>query len=315
MTQKSIITEAKDEITCSICIATYKRADLLKELLTSLFNQAIPDNIVLEILVVDNDEKLSAKDTVLNFSPNDKISISYFSQPVKNIAITRNMGLNNATGQYIAFIDDDETADEFWIQNLLKTIIEYKADAVFGYVIPVFQPGTPEWLKERRLWCKPMRETGSKPRFRYTTNCMVKPDLVRKNNVLFDPLWGITGGEDGVFFMELEKYGAKYVSCKEAVTYEYIPESRSNLKFIFSRFYQFGNNTGRGMMTLTSNKFQRKRIVILLKALVGIILYFFQSVIFIPKKSKWIISFTKLCLSLGKLSSVINLVPKHYEKH
>lgn len=314
MSQKSLTTEATDEITCSICIATYKRVELLKNLLSSLFIQVVPDNIFLEIIVVDNDCNQSAKDTVLKFSNNKKISISYYCQPVKNIALTRNMGMNNAKGKYTAFIDDDEIADEFWVLNLIKTVIKFKADAVFGYVIPVFQPNTPDWLKQRRLWCKSMNVTGSPPRFRYTTNCLVKADVVKSNNVHFDPKWGLTGGEDGVFFIELDKFGTKYVTCKEAITYEIIQEERTKLKFIYSRFYQFGNNYGKISMAYENNKFQRTRIIIFFKAVIGIIFYSFQALIFLPKRSNWIYSFAKFSSSLGKFSAVFNLTPEHYKK-
>ena len=49
-------------MTCSICIATYKRPILLKKLLESLFAQKVSEEISLEIIVVDNDAKETAKE-------------------------------------------------------------------------------------------------------------------------------------------------------------------------------------------------------------------------------------------------------------
>ena len=111
----------KKRILCSINIATYKRPDFLRQLIKSLLKQKGIENINLEIIVVDNDVNQSAISIVSEFSNQSNVSISYYNQPEQNISLTRNMGLDNASGKYIAIIDDDETADSYWIINLLNT--------------------------------------------------------------------------------------------------------------------------------------------------------------------------------------------------
>jgi succinoglycan biosynthesis protein ExoM len=49
--------------------------------------------------------------------------------------MTRNLGLKNVSGDYIAIIDDDEVADKYWIHKLINTIIKYNTDIVFGFYI------------------------------------------------------------------------------------------------------------------------------------------------------------------------------------
>ncbi len=136
-------TQREKQIVCSVCIATFKRPALLRKLIQSLFDQKKIDDIILEIIIVDNDIEKSAKEIVSEFSDQTSITISYYEQPIQNISLTRNMTLDKSSGEYIAIIDDDETADNYWIRNLIDTIVRFNADAVFGYVIPVFPRNTP----------------------------------------------------------------------------------------------------------------------------------------------------------------------------
>ena len=68
---------------CSICIATYKRIQLLRGLLNSIFAQNLPQNIKIQIVVVDNDLEKSAEVIFKNFKSNDKIWLEYYNQTKK----------------------------------------------------------------------------------------------------------------------------------------------------------------------------------------------------------------------------------------
>ena len=301
-----------NKITCSICIATYKRKDMLRNLLLSLLDQVLPDNVFLEIIVVDNDEAQSAKDTVLNIKTNESSSFTYLHQPVKNISMTRNMGINNATGQYIAFIDDDEIADKQWIYHLLSTSNKYDADGVFGYVDAIFPSDTPDWLKQRTIFFKPMRETGSSPLFLYTTNCLIKSDIIKNNNVQFDIKYGLTGGEDSIFCEKLRDCGAKFVTCREAVSYETVIKERLNIKYIYSRYFQVGNIYSRRMIDVRGNELKGKRSILFVKAILTVIYYSLKLIIFLPFKKRWVFSLIKFSANLGKLTGVFNFNYQHY---
>src|SRR5438105_6517932 len=123
---------ASNIIICSVCIAAYKRPDLLENLLTSLVNQVLPEDVTLEIIVVDNDPEESARGVVQKFSDTARARFLYCRQPIKNISLTRNLAVANATGAYLLFIDDDETACREWVARLLRALREFDADGVFG---------------------------------------------------------------------------------------------------------------------------------------------------------------------------------------
>ena len=156
-------TQREKQIVCSVCVATFKRPELLRKLIQSLFDQKKIDDIILEIIIVDNDNERSAKEIVAEFSDTSSITISYYEQPIQNISLTRNMALDKSSGNYIAVIDDDETADKYWIRNLIDAAVRFNADAVFGYVIPVFDPNIAQWKKQREIYFEPMGKTGETP--------------------------------------------------------------------------------------------------------------------------------------------------------
>ncbi|NNL20405.1 MAG: glycosyltransferase [Ignavibacteriaceae bacterium] len=308
MNNKSIKTNQIDkQIICSVCIATFKRPALLRKLIQSLFEQKKIEDIILEIIIVDNDIERSAKEIVSEFSDTSSVTISYYEQPIQNIALTRNMSIDKSSGHYIAIIDDDETADNYWIRNLIDTIENFNADAVFGYVLPVFPPSTPVWIQQREIYFMPMGKTGDPALSYYTTNCMIKANKVKKLNLRFDPEYGLSGGSDRVFFDLLSEHKFQFVVCREAITYEKVPAHRTKLKSICSRQIQKGNNYGRIVIASGNNTFHKITFFLLIKSLLGIGYFGLQSIIFLPFKRKWIFSLIRLCLNIGKLLAIFKV--------
>jgi len=301
------------KITCSVCIATYKRKLLLHNLLSSLLTQVLPSNIYLEIIVVDNDKDQSAKNIVSEFSQNKNASLLYFCQPIQNISLTRNIGINNSSGQFIAIIDDDETADKYWIYNLINTIINYDADAVFGFVEPIFPAKIPIWVKQRELYFNESQETGSIAKATYTTNCLFKSSLIKIYNIQFNHEYGLSGGEDTFFFETLRDKGAKFVNCKEAVSYEVITVERAKFRYILAKSFQGGNTYARNQIALYKSKFKFMRIKMLFRGVAGTVLFFMQAAILIYDRKKVVRNFVKISANLGKVFASLNIIYKHYK--
>lgn len=235
-------------IVCSICIATYRRPGLLKNLLESLKNQILPENITVEVLIVDNDSEESAHPVVASCRDTDYIRFYYYTQPVKNISLTRNVALANAKGEYLLFIDDDEVADIHWLLNLYNTLLLFQADGVFGLRLPDFSTDAPKWLKHPNFYYSPLSPTGTEARFYYTGNCIVKNSLLKDHGLTFDPEYGLTGGEDTHLFGKLRRIGGKLVTCREAIIYEFIPPERARLSYVLRKAMRGGNTYARRLL-------------------------------------------------------------------
>lgn len=294
----------------SVCIATYKREALLERLLDSLMLQEIPKDISFEIIVVDNDSNASADRIVRKFTSSSKILFKYFVQPQKNISLARNKGVENASGEYICFIDDDEVASTNWIKSFILAIEEYNADGAFGYTEPVFDENIPTYFKHREFYFTAVGKTGTIARFYYTTNTIVKSKLIKSEVIPFDPSYGLTGGSDVHLFQRLKNNGGKFIDCKEALTYEFIPRDRGTKNYLLNRALRGGQAFARRKLEQNnsiSNKFN-----ILIKA---IIMIFYSSALYILKyysKYNQLKNLQILGASIGKMRGVLKAYQNIY---
>lgn len=261
----------------SICIATFRRPYLLEKLLKSLNDLNLSEDMKVEIIIVDNDKDASAKSIVKNFEKYSKFTVKYFIEPIKNISLARNKAIEQSQGDFIAFVDDDETVDKNWLFSLYDCLLKYQADGVFGLVVPEFEEGINNKYKKREIYFSPMDETGSDARFMFAGSVLLKKEMILKSNIFFDSSYGLTGGEDANFFGRLKANGAKFVNCREALSYEFISRERTKLRFFYNRAVRGGQTYIRNFLSLNRNKRAIKVILILkslLKLTLGFILFF-----------------------------------------
>ena len=72
------------------------------------------------------------------------------NEGIEGLSETRNVGINTATGDIIAFIDDDAVAKADWLENLVNPFREGNIMAVGGMALPVWpQDKCPFWFPAR----------------------------------------------------------------------------------------------------------------------------------------------------------------------
>jgi glycosyltransferase involved in cell wall biosynthesis len=118
-----------NKILVSIIVATYKRSELLNRALASIYAQKDVDFDRIEIVVVgDCCPELTER---LGMNSNNPITFtSDYNVKVFNLktnhndlgALARNHGIINATGKYIAYLDDDNAWEPNHLSSLLVTI-------------------------------------------------------------------------------------------------------------------------------------------------------------------------------------------------
>ena len=297
---------------CSVCIATYKRKQLLRCLLDSILTQNLPENIELQVIVVDNDKSRSAKEVVQSFKNVDNIKFEYHEQPEKNISLTRNVAVNKAVGEYLFFIDDDERADADWIKNHLKSLNEYSADGCFGIVLPEFHNDTPEWIKFGNYFARDCPPTGDDAIYMGTGNSIIKSNIINQVSGPFDPDYGLTGGEDTHLFAILRRNGAKLISTREAIVTELFSSDRTNIKWLFKKSFQTGNTATRRMIENAQKKIKRK-FELLLRAITFAVISLILVIIYFPVKKKRVKWLMKLTSNAGHIAAVIGINYKGYK--
>ena len=211
----------------SVCICTYKRPELLTRLLSKLETQNTEDIFNYSIVVVDNDNYESARQTVESYAAKSKLSINYYVQPEQNIALTRNKAIEHAKGDFIGLIDDDEFPSKNWLLNLYRAINNYKSNGILGPVLPHFENQPPKWVLKGGFFDRPTHPTGHIMKWNNTRtgNALLKKELFRDGYPWFDPLFG-SGGEDRDFFRRKIEAGHVFVWCNEAPVYETVPPAR-----------------------------------------------------------------------------------------
>src|SRR6266850_4040077 len=144
----------------TVCTCTFRRAVLLKRLLAELADQQTGRLFTYSVVVTDNDREESARQTVAEFASQCQMQVVYCAEPEQNIALARNRALQHASGEFVAFIDDDEYPQKDWLLNLYTTCVERKAAGALGPVRPYFDGEPPRWVKEGRFFERPEHETG-----------------------------------------------------------------------------------------------------------------------------------------------------------
>ena len=163
----------------TVCICTYKRPELLRRLLTKLEEQQTDGLFDFAVVVVDNDKLGSAYQTVSEYAIQSAISINYFVEPEQNIAMARNKTIENAKGDYIGFIDDDEFPESQWLLKLYKAILHYEADGILSPVLPHFEISPPSWVLKGKFFERHAPATGQVLDWQNTRtgNALLKKDL------------------------------------------------------------------------------------------------------------------------------------------
>ena len=232
----------------SVCVCTYNRPHLLERLLAGLSNQVTRGRFWYSVVVVDNDRLQSARITVSTIAEKAPVDITYVSEPEKNISLARNRAVQNAMGNYLAFIDDDEFPGEDWLLNLYNTCQMSNADGVLGPVLPHYEVEPPEWVVKGRLHSRNEFKTGTilrNSKDTRTGNVLLAMMIFDKMQDPFDLQFGRTGGEDTEFFRRMMGEGRVFAWCNEAPVYENVPPERMKRSYLLRRALLRGTVTGR----------------------------------------------------------------------
>lgn len=237
------LSEATKTVSVAICVITYQRPESLRRLLDGLnhltFNRFNPPH--LKVIVVDNDSTGSASQVCESMIPSFKYPLTYSIEPCRGISYARNRAIACVPldADFVAFIDDDEVPEASWLNELLTTQYEYNADVVSGVVLPYFPSETvATWIVKGRFFERSRYPTGYLRKTAATNNVLVRGEIFRIMDKHFDERFALTGGEDGHLFRRIYRAGYKIVWSDRALVYEWIPKSRTNIKWLLQRTYR-----------------------------------------------------------------------------
>ncbi len=217
----------------SICICTYKRQSLL-DTLNSIESQVIANKLQLELCIVDNDSKGSSLPIVESFRRRSKLTIHHKIEPRQGLSFARNATLKQASGKWLAFIDDDEVAATDWISKLYSSAISYDADVIIGRVKTIYPKSTPVWLLKGDFFGRTFPKTGCSLEVAGIGNALIKRSSLPVD-MLFDTRFNQTGGEDTDLLYRMTLANKKIIACREACVSETVEEHRLNKDFLLKK--------------------------------------------------------------------------------
>ena len=131
----------------SIIVPVYNAEKTLEKCVDSLLNQ---NHRELEIILVNDGSKDNSLAMCRAFAEKDE-RIRVIRKTNGGAASARNVGINEATGEYLCFVDGDDKVEKNYVSHLWKTLTQANADiAVCGLyywtkdtagIVPIEAPG------------------------------------------------------------------------------------------------------------------------------------------------------------------------------
>ncbi len=109
----------------SIIIPVYNSSFFLRDCLESVLRQTYKN---LEIVLVDDCSTDDSYDIIMEFSNKDNRVVPYRFDNNSGASVARNYGLSHCTGNYIGFVDSDDTIEPDYVEQLIRPIKEVDAD-------------------------------------------------------------------------------------------------------------------------------------------------------------------------------------------
>ena len=205
----------------SIIIPTYNRLPILEKCLKALEKQKFTDYKIsnYEIIVVDD----GSTDGTLEWLAKNNAQFPHvraFSQEHQGPAAARNLGIKEAKGDIIIFIDSDLVVTENFVTAHANALLEGQkkigSDRLFtyGWVINTCNFENPT--------VEPYKITDFSAAYFATGNVAIARKWLEEVG-LFDTRFQLYGWEDLELGVRLKKLGLKLIKCPEAVGYHWHP--------------------------------------------------------------------------------------------
>ena len=260
-------TKQSVEFVCLAC-CTCKRPIMLEKSLASVSKLIIPQGIRIELVIIDNDEQESAKNTVEEIRKDIKIPLHYVVQKERGLSKARNTAIEEVIklgATHILFFDDDEILDEKCLSEHIKLYQNSeKAIISTGPTTTIFIDELPNYITKNIVFKqKTSKKTGQVINHSACGNVFFPVSIVKEHNLRFSSEYVFMGGEDGDFFQKAFNLGYIILWNNDAIIYEMVSKSRGNLRWIFKKCYY--NGYAGNLLKFKNEKSYLKKLLFIFK--------------------------------------------------
>ncbi len=212
-----------DEV-ITVAICTYRRYDLLAQLLAELPHQTLPRDRF-RVLVVDNtDSEEQRQAFAQQVAGTAGLDVVVSTPP--GLSRARNTALAACRTPFIVYIDDDATPSPHWLESIVEAFGSSRASVVAGPIDPRWPVAPPSWLPDKYLACLTVLDYGSADHpmsdyeFAYGTNMAFVAEALR---------------EVGGFDTGLGRIGARTLLSDEEIQVQLALRKRGHESFYAAR--------------------------------------------------------------------------------
>lgn len=235
----------------SIIISTYNNANSLVRTLSSLVEQDA-DKSLWECVVVNNASTDETESLFERFASEHKeLNLRMVRESQQGLSFARNCGINEAKGQFVAFIDDDETVNREFVSSYIDLFNNYGAFAGAGAIKVCYDSARPKWMSyyTEKMIANPI-DLGEKV---VTITSSVTPagGNMAFNREIFALYGGfntslgrkgseLLGGEENDMFDRIRNLGERIFYAPNAVVYHHIADSKLTPEYFDKLSYGVG---------------------------------------------------------------------------
>lgn len=202
----------------SIIIPVYNIKEYLRECVDSLLRQTYQK---IEIILVD-DGSTDGSSQLCDYLAEKDFRIRVIHQKNEGVSSARNIGIADARGQYITFVDGDDWVEENFIETLYNSLVQYDADvSAVGHMrcladgtkqVKAITDKTEVIFSTSAFYRKCDKKS---PWIGYAGGKLVRKEIIEHNALEFDTEIRIF--EDFIFFYSLFEHVQKIVKNPETL--------------------------------------------------------------------------------------------------
>jgi glycosyltransferase involved in cell wall biosynthesis len=235
----------------SIIISTYNNAVSLIRTLNSVAKQDA-DKAIWECVVVNNNSTDNTAEMVAAFAKeHSDINIKLIDEAQQGLSYARNRGIAEAEGQFLAFIDDDETINEGFVSAYLDLFHNHGAFAGAGALKVRYDSARPKWMSyyTEKMIANPLYL--GKEIITITSSVTPTGGNMAFNREIFRLYGGfdtnlgrkgkeLSGGEENDMFQRLRDLGERVFYTPHAIAYHHIADRKLTPEYFDKLSYGVG---------------------------------------------------------------------------
>jgi glycosyltransferase involved in cell wall biosynthesis len=238
----------------TVAIPTYNRAELLRRTLESLSKAEQPRGLETVVMVVDNNSTDETRAMVEECQATFDLNLRYLFEPRQGKSRALNTAIENAEGDLLGMLDDDEEVAENWLAEIARVFLNRwdEVDFIGGRYIPQWELPPPAWLPQRYTGVVGFSNPGEEELAYGSSfkgmmpggNAVVKLSVLREvggyNESLGPVGKNLMGCEDDEMYHRLLDAGKRGFYCPKLNIHHRVPAYRLTKKYFRRWCYGWG---------------------------------------------------------------------------